>query len=301
VDYCQSRDWQLILVDDGSTDQTGEILAGYQQERNVTVLHHSLNRGYGGALKTGILAARTPYTVTIDGDGQHNIEDVELLLAMAIAQGADMVIGSRKGSREENAFRTFGKWIIRNLARLLVPLSIYDLNSGFKLYRTGAVQEYLELCPDTMAFSDTITLVFIHERHLVLECPIQVNKRTAGSSTINLNTAFNTVINILYNVMMFNPLRIFLPIAFFCILFGVAWGIPILLRGRGVSTGSMLAIISGLLTFLIGLIANQLSEIRLQINRLKQKDSGARTSADFAEDRRILSADSPHPESVKED
>lgn len=271
IDYCQSRDWYLILVNDGSTDRSGEVLAAYQQESNVLVLQHSLNRGYGGALKTGIAASDTPYTVTIDADGQHNIEDVDRLLSLAMERDAALVIGSRTDYQDHDKFRTVGKWMIRSLARLLMPLSVHDLNSGFKLFRTEPVQDYLELCPDTMAFSDTITLVFIHERHLVLECPIQVNRRMAGSSTINLNTAFNTVINILNNVMMFNPLRIFLPISLICILFGFAWGIPILLRGRGVSTGSMLAIVSGLLTFLIGLVANQLSEIRLQISRLKKK------------------------------
>lgn len=271
IEYCQSQDWELILVNDGSTDQSGDILAAYQQERNVRILHHSLNRGYGGALKTGIISSATPYTVTIDADGQHTIEDAALLLSLAVEQGADLVIGSRKGGKDHNKLRALGKWMIRNLARMLVPLSVHDLNSGFKLFRTEAVQDYLELCPDTMAFSDTITLVFIHERHLVLECPIKVNKRIAGRSTINFNTALNTIISILNNVMMFNPLRIFLPASLISILFGVGWGLPILLAGRGVSVGSLLAIMSGLLLFFIGLLAHQLSEIRLQINRLKKR------------------------------
>ncbi len=267
IEYCQSHDWNLIVVNDGSTDKTSSVLAEYENQSNLQILHHSLNRGYGGALKTGINASQTEYTVTIDADGQHNIDDVNRLLALSLERGADLVIGSRKGQKDENPFRTIGKWLIRLLAKTLVPLTVEDLNSGFKLYRTKIVQDYLDLCPDTMAFSDTITLVFIHERHLVVECPITITRRMAGTSTININTAFNTVIHILNNVMMFNPLRIFLPISIFCFLFGIGWGIPILLRGRGVSVGSLLAIVSGLLIFLIGLIANQLSEIRLQINK----------------------------------
>lgn len=271
IEYCQTRGWQLIIVNDGSTDQTATVISEYEDTRGVQILHHVINRGYGGALKTGIKASQTEYTVTIDADGQHNIADAERLLALAIKKNADLVVGSRETYQDEDLFRRIGKWLIRTLAKMLVPLTIRDLNSGFKLYRTECVQNYLDLCPDTMAFSDTITLVFFHEQHLVLEQPITVNKRLVGTSTINLNTAFDTVIHILNNVMMFNPLRIFLPISMFCFLFGIGWGLPILLRGRGVSVGSLLALVSGLLVFLIGLVANQLSEIRLQITRHNRK------------------------------
>jgi hypothetical protein len=64
--------------------------------------------------------------------------------------------------------------------------------------------------------------------------------------------------------LMFNPLRVFLPISIFCILAGIGWGIPIVLLGRGVSVGAMLAIVTGLLFFMLGLLASQLSAIRME-------------------------------------
>jgi hypothetical protein len=146
-----------------------------------------------------------------------------------------------------------------------VPLPVQDLNSGFKLYQTTLVQQYLSLCPDSMAFSDVITLLFLNQRHLVLEHPISVRHRTTGSSSINTHTAFQTVIEILSLVMLVNPLRIFLPLSIICIAVGLLWGIPIMLAGRGVSVGSMLAIVLGALFFFLGLIANQLSSIRLHL------------------------------------
>lgn len=274
VDYCHSKNWSLILVNDGSTDQTKSILKDYAPMTGVNVLHHAVNHGYGGALKTGIAHTGTPFAVTIDADGQHNHEDIEALLQRAIDEQADLVVGSRPPEFMANFFRSTGKWIIRSFARFLMPLPVKDLNSGFKLYRTDLAQKYLELCPDTMAFSDIITLVFINQRHLVLEQPITIEKRIAGKSTINLYTAFDTFINVLNIAMMFNPLRVFLPLSLLFILLGIGWGLPFILMGRGLSVGSVLAIFTGLLFFVIGLIAQQLSAIRLQLihQKSRQKD-----------------------------
>jgi glycosyltransferase involved in cell wall biosynthesis len=265
INLCQTKKWPLILVNDGSTDRSRSILDEYEQNPGVVVVHHGINHGYGGALKTGISMVGTEYTVTIDADGQHDPEDIEALFHLALEKQADLVVGARPAEFVGNTFRTTGKWIIRSFARFLMTLPVEDLNSGFKLYRTDLVQRYLELCPDTMAFSDTITLVFVNQRHLVLEHPISVKPRISGESTVNIYTAFDTLINILNIVMLFNPLRVFLPLAFLSLLLGFGWGLPIIFMGRGFSVGSLLAIFSGLLLFLIGLVANQLSAIRLQL------------------------------------
>jgi hypothetical protein len=125
-----------------------------------------------------------------------------------------------------------------------------------------------------MAFSDVITLLFVNQRHLVLEFPISVQKRIGGSSSISMHTAFETVIEILGLVMLINPLRIFLPLSIICILVGLLWGIPIILAGRGVSVGSMLAIVLGTLFFFLGLIASQLASIRLHLANLGKNEDG---------------------------
>ncbi len=263
------ENWQVVLVNDGSMDESGQILSGLQTGPNVKVIQHKVNKGYGGALKTGIESAQTAYVLTMDGDGQHSLSDIRGILQFALAQDADMVIGARDHPQRKDAYRELGKWLIRSFTRMMVPLHIRDLNSGFKLYRTEIVQQYLDLCPDTMAFSDVITLLFLHQKHLVLEFPIQAKERLAGSSSISTHTALQTVIEILNLVMLVNPLRIFLPLSLVCIAAGLIWGIPIALLGRGVSVGSMLAIVLGALFFFLGLLASQLSSIRLHLARTK--------------------------------
>jgi len=262
IAYCNERNWKIIIVNDGSMDNSREILNRYVGNDRFRVIHHKLNKGYGAALKSGLMACDTQYAVTIDADGQHYLEDIDRLLASLIKNDADMVVGSRKGISKESSYRGLGKTIIRRIARVMMTVPIYDLNSGMKIYNIVLVRKYLHLAPDTMAFSDIITLVFINNRHLVLEESIRIRKRKLGNSTISLQTAFQTIMEILNIVILFNPMKIFLPLSILCFIITGLWGIPLLVEGRGLSIGTLLGVILGILLFLLGLIAEQLSLIR---------------------------------------
>ena len=173
-----------------------------------------------------------------------------------------MVVGSRKGTKSATVSRGMAKGIIRLLAKILMPVPIYDINSGMKIYSTKLARSYLHLAPDTMAFSDIITLVFINNRHLVLEEPITIGNRLKGKSTIGVQTLFQTIMEIINILVLFNPMKIFLPISLLTFIITLLWGIPLILAGRGVSTGTLLGIVSTLIFFFLGLITEQLSQIR---------------------------------------
>ncbi len=270
--YCQKTNCKLIIVNDGSKDGTKELLNQYADSTFFNPIHHKVNRGYGGAIKSGIEATKTRLVVTIDADGQHRLEDVTGLYEAMLKNDADMVIGNRK-KHKESLYRKTGKALIRFIASLLMPIPIYDLNSGMKIYLTRLVRQYIHLCPDNMAFSDIITLVFLNQRHLVLEHPITVIPRTTGTSTINIKTAFDTALEIVHVATMFDPMRLFFPPAIFFLLFSAIWGIPILLRGEGVSVGTLFLFVTGLIFFFLGLLAEQLALIRKNLNRPISKDS----------------------------
>ncbi|MCB0754825.1 MAG: glycosyltransferase family 2 protein [Flavobacteriales bacterium] len=262
LSFVQRNNMQLVVVNDGSKDRTLEVLRKFENEPNFRFFSHKVNKGYGGAIKTGIRNANTEYSITIDADGQHDLADVKALLDTIQTEDADMVVGSRMAHKNASLYRGIGKSLIRWFAKLLLPIHINDINSGMKIYNTELAKRYIRLCPDHMAFSDIIAMVFISKRHLVLEQPINIKPRTAGVSTISTLTAIETVKEILNIVILFNPMRVFFPIAFLSIAVALAWGIPIALRGRGVSTGAMLGVTTGLLFFFLGLLAEQLSQIR---------------------------------------
>lgn len=266
IQYCRLNNRKLIIVNDGSKDNSKEILERNKESNEVlSVIHHKLNKGYGAAIKSGIRSCETEYCITLDADGQHKLEDIDKLFDCLKSNDADMVVGSRKGFKSASFARGIGKRIIRMIAKLLMPVPIYDLNSGLKIYRTELAKKYIHLAPDTMSYSDIITLIFISNRHLVLEQPISINPRLKGTSTIGMQTAFETIMEIINVVFLFNPAKLFLPLAVICMLIGLIDGIPILLAGHGLSTGSMLGIFAGIIFFLLGLIAEQLSNIRKSI------------------------------------
>jgi glycosyltransferase involved in cell wall biosynthesis len=262
VPVAREQKWQIIIVNDCSKDNTLEILRNHPYASEIKIVSNKQNKGYGGAIKEGIKKAETDLVVTIDADGQHEINDIIRMKEFCRKEDADMVIGSRKGTASASAYRALGKTIIRSFSKLLMPFDIYDLNSGMKMYDTKLALNYMNLCPDGMPYSDTIALTFINHKHLVKEMDITIYPRTAGTSTISTKTAFQTMLAILNIVMLFNPLRIFLPMAILCLLAGAAWGLPIMLSGRGVSVGALLAFITAILLFMLGLIAEQLSHIR---------------------------------------
>lgn len=260
ISFCDEKSFKLIVVNDGSKDETQKVLEKFSSHSCLTIIRNKLNKGYGGAIKSAVVSTDTPYCITIDADGQHDLNDVEKLYNEIKSSDADMVVGRRNTGG--SVYRNVGRSLIRSVAKLLMPVHIHDLNSGMKIYNTALAKQYLHLCPNTMAYSDVIALVFISQRHLVKEIPITIHPRTAGKSTINTLTAFETVKQIINIVMLFNPLRIFFPLSVLFILASIAWGLPIVIAGRGVSVGAMLGIVTGIFFFFFGLIAEQLSWLR---------------------------------------
>lgn len=272
LETCSDRGWRLIVVDDGSKDGSEQLLASHASHPRLTAYRHRTNRGYGNALKTGLFHVETPFAVTMDADGQHRMEDVVRLLEVMQTHDADLVIGARVVNDTSGIYRRLGKGLIRLIARLLFPVRIRDLNSGFKLYRAEIVRRLLPWCPGSMAFSDVVTLLHLNLDLHVIEIPVETHPRQGGRSTINTMTAVETLVEIVNVLMWFKPLKIFLPLAAMLVLAGVAWAIPFLLAGTGMSGVSLLAIMSGMMVGMLGFLAEQLAYLR----RIELPDLGAR-------------------------
>lgn len=251
---------EVVVVDDGSADRTAEIA----EANGARVLRHSSNRGYGASLKTAIRACTTEYVLTMDADGQHRLEDVARLCeAVGGDHAPDCVIGHRTRLLHSRLWRMPGKWFLTRLARILTQKEIRDLNSGLRIVRRDVLMKYMHLCPSGFSFSTTITVALASRGYNVQFVPIQVEPRV-GKSTVTVRTGFQTILLVLRLASLFNPLRVFLPLALLFILFGVGWSVPYLIDGQGLTVAAMLAILTGVLLFGLGLICDQVAQLRLE-------------------------------------
>jgi glycosyltransferase involved in cell wall biosynthesis len=269
--FCTQHGIELLVVNDGSKDNSLQLLEQLQANHKFILVNNKLNRGYGGAIKRGIENATKEYVVTIDADGQHDTIDILNLWEIRFTRDADMVVGRRPDS-SSSVYRTIGKGLIRRITKFLMPIPIHDLNSGMKLYDRHLALQYLDFCPNSMAYSDVICLMFINNRHLVEESPIRIHERRKGRSTISTKTAFITLYEIIHVLIFFNPVKFFLPISIGFLLVGVLWGLPIVLAGRGVSVGALMFILLGVNFFILGLLSEQLSQIKKHLLRHERTD-----------------------------
>ncbi len=279
---------EIIVVDDGSRDET----ARFALRAGARVLLHRSNRGYGAALKTGITAASNQFIVITDADGTYPAHYIpELLSELHLA---DMVTGARIG-RNVNIplVRRPAKWVLNRLANYLTNSRIPDLNSGLRAFRRDVAMQYFPVLPDQFSFTTTITLAMHCDKYAVKYVPIDYHPRT-GRSKILPWDAGSFLVLILRTAMLFRPIRIFLPVVVFCLLYGFIKMSIDLTHQPNISASALLAMMSALLVLLIGMLGDAMATRlgRLNANAV----AGVQTIEVLAqEDRGRSAASEPAP------
>lgn len=248
---------RVIVVDDGSADRTASIA----EAAGAEVIRHRRNKGYGAALKTGIREADSEFVLTLDADGQYR--PVDILKLWEVAADFDMVSGRRTQLLHSAVWRMPGKWLLSWMANYLTRQKIPDLNSGLRLFRTDVIKKYLHICPMGFSFSTTSMMALLSRGYNVGFVPVEVHKRE-GRSTVKLSTGFETIILILRIAALFNPLRLFVPLSAVSFVFGTLWGGYYILQRHGLSMAATLAMVTGVLLFSLGIICDQISQLRLE-------------------------------------
>ena len=253
-----ANDYHIVVVDDGSTDNTGKILDRLAEQLNIEVIHSPENQGYGSSLKRGFANRTTDYLFSFDADGQHVASDVPPMVPLL--KTYDAVLGMRPGFKGSPIWRTPGKWFLARLVNYLCHRRIPDFNCGLRGYRRETLESIQHLCADGFSFAATSTMA-LHSIHANTKfVPVQVKDRI-GRSTVSVGTGIQTLLLILTSVMRFGPLRIFLPMALITSLTGfgfLVYGVLI----SNISDICVLLMITGLQFFLIGLIADQIAHLR---------------------------------------
>jgi glycosyltransferase involved in cell wall biosynthesis len=201
--------YEVIIVNDGSTDGTGEMLRARQ---DIRLIQHDRNRGYGAALKTGIRHAKYPLIVITDADGTYPNDRIPELVGLAAE--ADMVVGARIGRNVDYPFiRRVPKWFLIRFAEWVARRRIPDLNSGLRVFRKDVVERFLNVLPDTFSFTTTITLAMLTKRYIVHYEPIDYYQRMGKSKIRAIRDTLQFIQLILRTGIYFAPLRVFFPVA----------------------------------------------------------------------------------------
>jgi glycosyltransferase involved in cell wall biosynthesis len=259
IPFSRTQGATIIVVNDGSTDGTSEILEPYKEQ--VQIITHPYNCGYGAALKTGIRASDSNYIALFDSDGQHRIEDLEMLWTQAC--NYDMVVGARDAKSNVDILRIPGKWILNAVANLLAGRKIPDLNSGLRIYRRSFITKVLHLMPEGFSFTSTSTIAAFNMGFTVGYFPIQVKKRIGTSSVRQIRDGSLVLMLILRLIILFSPMRIFFPVSAFLAVVGMTYEIYIIITERlKVVNGALLLLLTALIIFFFGLLVDQVSAMR---------------------------------------
>jgi len=254
-----SLDAEIIVVNDASTDNSIDIL---KKIEGIKIINHSSNRGYGASLKDGARNAANDWLMFFDADGQHKPEYILGAINELKNKKCDMVIGKRV-DHKNTIKRSLGKKILTIMAQYLVEQKIPDINSGFRIMRKNDLLRYENILPNSFSLSTTSTMAFLKDGLKIGYIPITINKRgKASASSVKTKHGFQSILLILRVIMIFNPLKIFLPISLFLFSAGIIFSlIGVFYYGRFPTTGAVL-IISAILIFFNGLLADQISNTR---------------------------------------
>lgn len=259
LDKIEYINYEIICVDDCSKDNSLSIL---NKIDFIKVVSHTINQGYGAALKSGITNASNDLILIMDSDGQHKVEDIPMLLK-PIGEGYKMSVGSRKITNTKKR-RVIGKYVIHKLANYLLKYDVPDINSGFRLFYKSEAKQYFHLCSNRFSFTTSITLAYLQDYKSIKYTPIEVLNRTTGQSQVNMKAGLRAILKIIQVVMVFNPLRVLLPFAFLFFFLGSISLVLDVINGN-LTESTLLLGISTILVFIFSLISDQLSTIRKEI------------------------------------
>ncbi len=173
-------DYEVIVVNDGSSDGTARVLdALARTEPNLRVIHHPVNRGYGGALRTGFLHATKDLIFYTDGDGQYDVNELATLLPL-LSEEVDVVNGYKR-KRSDNQQRIVLGGVYKLLARTLFGLPIRDVDCDFRLLRRSAIQS-IELVSTSGCICTELVYKLHSAGYRFTETPVHHYLRLHGQS-----------------------------------------------------------------------------------------------------------------------
>ena len=200
-------DLELIVVDDGSSDCTAEIVLA---QPGAGLVQHARNGGYGAALKTGFAAASGEWIGFLDADGTYPPEHFLNLMQAAQAQAADIVIGSRMAGAESQMplMRRIGNLVFARLVNIISASNITDSASGMRVFKKTVLEQLYPL-PDGLNLTPVMSTRALHERLKMVEIAIPYSERIGRSKLSVVNDGIRFAQSIVWTALNYNPARPF--------------------------------------------------------------------------------------------
>ena len=249
-------DAEVIVVDDGSSDDTGAVAAS----AGAIVISHPESLGNGAAVKSGARAASGDVIAFMDGDGQHDAGELSPLLDW-LDQGYEMAIGARDTGSHANVGRLFANGLYNGIASIMSGRKIPDLTSGFRVVRANKFKQFLYLLPNGFSYPTTITMAFLRSGYPITFEPITAEKRVGKSHIRPLRDGVRFLVIIFKIATLYSPLKIFLPASGLFFTAGIGYYAYTYLTAGRFTNMSLLLFSAAVIIFLIGLISEQITAL----------------------------------------
>lgn len=248
---------EIIVINDGSDDATAQICSSFP----IKLINHPYPKGNGAAIKTGARAASGDVIVFMDADGQHKPEDIPLLLQKFV-EGYDMVVGARQSGSHAGVHRAAANDVFSRFATWMVQQPVEDLTSGFRVVNARKFRKFLYLLPNGFSYPTTITMSFFRAGFNVGYVPIQTLRRANGRSHIRpIRDGIRFLLIIIKIGTLYSPQKLFIPISGGFFLSGLLYYLYTYLTADRFTNMSALLFISAILTFLVGIVSEQISAL----------------------------------------
>ena len=249
-------DAEIIVVDDGSEDDTAKLA----QDSGARVVSHPVSLGNGAAIKNGARAATGDTLVMMDGDGQHQPKDIQLLLDK-LDEGFDMAIGARDSGSHAGVGRLAANGLYNVFASMISGHSIPDLTSGFRAVRADYFKRFLYLLPNGFSYPTTITMSFLRSGFPVTFVPIKALERKGKSHIRPIRDGLRFLAIIFKIATLYAPLKVFLPISGLFFVSGLGYYAYTYITMGRFTNMSLLVLSASAIIFLIGLISEQITAL----------------------------------------
>jgi len=245
--------YEIIVVDDGSTDGSSAVIEELKI-KDLVLIKNDINLGYGASIKAGIRKSRYGWVGICDADGTYPVD--RIIDMTPHFEDNDMVIGIRTGDVKAVPFlRRPAKWFLNKFSSYLAQRKIRDVNSGLRFFKKEIILKFWNIFPDGFSFTTTSTMLFTMENLKTKNIPINYFKRKGKSKIRPIKDTYNFFLLIMRITMLFNPLRIFMPI-FFCTLTLSFCSLGRDIYIRNLTDTTVLLFVFSLIIFLIGLLAD---------------------------------------------